>query len=429
MSIQETKSAASLDIAPIVKERKHFKELDSLRGLAAVMVVVYHWTHLWPDKAYPRLLHLLLTLTPLQLIVNGHASVVLFFILSGFVLSLPQVRGRDVEYPGYLVKRICRIYLPYLAALVLAVAGCYYFHGLDAYDEWFERTWHHAPDIRMVVQHILLIGDYPSDVYNTAFWSLVQEMRVSIFFPVLCWLVLRIRAARGLALAAVLFVCEGFAERHTALPLPDLQTIACVGTFILGILLAMYLEPLRSWLSRTRAVAYWTIFAVCFALYIFTPLLAYHLHFKTIGSDGVLAVGGSGVILYALVDKHISRMILGPVVSFLGRVSYSLYLLHGTVLFACAYLFHDKLSPFVWFVPYLAVSLGGAAVMYRWVEVPSMNLGKQLASRMGKGRQSKAESVTARPALAQPAGAQGLPIDGFPAEPLAESILKSEGRI
>lgn len=423
MSVRETKSAAALDIAPILRERKHFKELDSLRGLAAVLVVVYHWTHLWPDSAYPRMFHLLLILTPLQLLVNGHASVVLFFILSGFVLSLPQVRGRKVEYPTYLVKRICRIYLPYFVALVIAVAACWRFHGLDAYDEWFERTWHHAPAWKMVLQHILLLGDYPSDVYNTAFWSLVQEMRISIVFPVLCWLVLRFRAVGSTILAAALFVGEGFAERHTALKLADLQTIACTGTFILGILLALYLEQLRSWLSKTRRGTYWGIFAACVALYIYTPFVAYHLHFKTIGSDGILAIGGAGIILYSLADKHISRMILGPVVSFLGRVSYSLYLFHGTVLFLCAYLFHDRLSPFVWFVPYLAVSLAGAAVLYRWVEVPSMNLGKLLASRMGSGGKPQSRYLNEVSDLQ----VLSVPSDTL-SDPLPQSSLKSQAQ-
>lgn len=422
MAVQEIKSAASLDIAHTVREKKHFKELDSLRGLAAMMVVIYHWIHLWPENHYPRVLHLLLTLTPLALFLNGHASVVLFFILSGFVLSLPQVRGRKVDYSGYLVKRVCRIYIPYLAALLIAVVACRRFHGLDAYDQWFERTWHDAPHWKMLLRHLLLIGDYPSDVYNTAFWSLVQEMRVSIVFPVLCWLVLRLRATASLIMAAALFVCEGFVERHTALPLPDLQTIACTGTFIVGILLALYLEPLRSWLSKTKPGVYWAVFAMCLALYIFTPALAYHLHFKVIGSDGILAIGAAGIILFALADKHVSRIILGPVVSFLGHVSYSLYLFHGTVLFFFAYLFHDRLSPFIWFVPYLAVSLAGAALMYRWVEVPSITMGKRLASWIA-GEKLRSKSLSgpkAGPALR-------IPSDPLP-DPLPKSSAKSEAR-
>jgi peptidoglycan/LPS O-acetylase OafA/YrhL len=393
MSVQEVRSAASLDIAPIVQGSKHFKELDSLRGIAALVVVVYHWTHLWPDEAYPRWFHLLLILTPLQLITNGHASVVLFFVLSGFVLSLPQVRGQEVVYSIYLVKRICRIYLPYLAALALAVGGCWYFHGLHAYDDWFERTWHNAPDWKMLVQHFFLIGDYPSDVYNTAFWSLVQEMRVSIFFPVICLVVLRLRSVGGAVLTIVLFAGGGLIARRGTLPTTDLRTIACVGTFIVGILLALYLEKLREWLSSMTAGAYWGSFALCLALYTYTPLVAYHLHSPMIASDGVIAVGGAGVVLFALADRRLSRMILVPAISFLGRVSYSLYLIHGTVLFSCAYLFHARLSPFIWFAPYLAVSLAASAVMYRWIEVPSMNLGKRLASRMRVGREPRGKDA------------------------------------
>ena len=47
----------------------------------------------------------------------------LFFLLSGFVLSVPYLRGKGQAYPVYLIRRILRIYAPYLAALALAVAG------------------------------------------------------------------------------------------------------------------------------------------------------------------------------------------------------------------------------------------------------------------------------------------------------------------
>ena len=45
----------------------------------------------------------------------GPEAVILFFVLSGFVLSLPAVNGRPQTYPTFITRRIFRIYVPYLA--------------------------------------------------------------------------------------------------------------------------------------------------------------------------------------------------------------------------------------------------------------------------------------------------------------------------
>ena len=347
-------------------------------------------------------MELLLVITPLELVRGGHSAVVLFFVLSGFVLSLPQVRGNNIHYPSYLIKRICRIYLPYVVALMVALLGCWKFHGMDAYDEWFRRTWYEAPTFTLVLQHFLLIGHYPNGAYNTAFWSLVQEMRVSLFFPFLCWFVVRFRSAGAFFLMAVLFSFALFAEPRALLPYESLRTVVCVADFIIGILLSLYLSHLRAWLSKMGQVTYWSLFIVSMALFVYTPWLAFHAHVPALAADGPIAAGGAGIILFHLVDRGLSRLVLGPIVSFLGRISYSLYLLHGTVLFLFAYIIHGRIPLLAWLLPYLGVSILGATVMYRWVELPSISLGKLVAGRFA----SKSAAAPQAPGVATPARSQ-----------------------
>src|SRR5882762_8330002 len=93
---------------------RHYPQLDALRGIAALMVVINHFVLVGPLWWVTR--------SPLRVVALGHEAVILFFILSGFVLTLQLNSSSRINYLDYLIKRICRIYLPYLAVLLAAIA-------------------------------------------------------------------------------------------------------------------------------------------------------------------------------------------------------------------------------------------------------------------------------------------------------------------
>ncbi len=88
---------------------RRFYELDSLRGVAALTVVLHHFSRICPEN----FTHLLIR-TPLRLLLAGDQAVILFFLLSGFVLTLPYKKNTSLSYGPFLLRRVCRIYLPYL---------------------------------------------------------------------------------------------------------------------------------------------------------------------------------------------------------------------------------------------------------------------------------------------------------------------------
>ena len=110
---------------------KRLEELDSLRGLAALTVVLRHLCNLWLDDGmysaseHSRDAFIFLTYP----FAPGHSAVLLFFILSGFVLALPFIAGKAQSYPVFATRRIFRIYAPYLVVLCIAVLGDYFLHG------------------------------------------------------------------------------------------------------------------------------------------------------------------------------------------------------------------------------------------------------------------------------------------------------------
>ncbi len=84
---------------------RRIEPLDSLRGIAAVAVVASH------VLAISRIAYF-----------EAHAAVMVFFVLSGAVLTLPWVRGTAPDRLGFIVRRVCRLWPPVVAAMVIAVA-------------------------------------------------------------------------------------------------------------------------------------------------------------------------------------------------------------------------------------------------------------------------------------------------------------------
>ena len=144
-------------------------ELDALRGLAAVTVMVGHCLILFPNYERPTrgISHLaglnLLKYTPLALLTARHdAAVVLFFILSGFVLALPYLGSRTPRYPAFLVKRLLRLYPAYLVAVALAIAGAALLGPARAPDlsAWANAPWQDASGLGLIAEHAALLPSF-----------------------------------------------------------------------------------------------------------------------------------------------------------------------------------------------------------------------------------------------------------------------------
>lgn len=108
-----------------------YRTLDSLRGIAALAIVFHHCLMTLPASFRNEGVGLsqgLLTrpwtwfrLSPLWPFVCGRPAVIPFFVLSGFVLSLPFIDGSAPSYGRYLTKRFFRWYPPF-AGVILASA-------------------------------------------------------------------------------------------------------------------------------------------------------------------------------------------------------------------------------------------------------------------------------------------------------------------
>lgn len=358
-----------------------YQQLDSLRGLAALCVFLSHYF-----LAFTINPHLIAVLreTPLGVLINGRAAVMFFFVLSGFVLTLPFVsQDKPVKIISFYIKRILRIYPAYLLAIAFAlVLKIYLYHpaGLQPFSGWLKSFWVwplNSQSYQELFKTAMLIGpNFNNNFIDPVIWSLVVEMKMSLLLPFLIFLVARNKVVFNLALFVVILLVT---YNH--------QT-GFLGVFYLGILLAKYKTYFIDKLSQISP--YFIIGLTLLAIFLYNISFEFfkpygdraHL-FAYFWRDYLTAIGSCIIIIIPLSRKRASGFLLTKPFIFLGDVSYSFYLLHLPIiitvcsLFASNTLFNDELI--------FAITLTLAFVLsyfsFRFVESPVQRFAKKLTAK------------------------------------------------
>jgi len=298
--------------------------VDQLRGIAALWIVLYHAFHLvgyrlefgrpFAPDAWP------VVSSPLAaLLVEGHAAVGLFMVLSGFILTY-GAWGRQIHYLGFLRNRLLRIYPLALFLLVVAV------YAMPERASW-SALWQ-----TLLLGHNLP-GAFAGAPYTDMFWAISVEFQFYLLFPLFC-LILRQRGWRSFAVMLLaLLAFRSIAVTLGANP-RDLSYLTIVGRldqFLIGMVLGAW------WRDRTPAPAAWwlPLVALLWLLVLWGfnraggwPALAgWKVLWPTL--EGLLsalfiaAYLGLAARLPAWVAEPLRRV---------GLLSYSLYLVHMVVI-------------------------------------------------------------------------------------------------
>ena len=400
---QATPSQPAVTTPPTHSVRR-YEELDSLRGLAALSVLLYHLYASRPVESlqlgrYGRAILTVINDSPLRIAMQGMTAVILFFVLSGFVLSLPYYAGRAPSYGDFMIKRFCRIYLPYIVAILIALLlrTSLYRGEVESLGPDFATSWGIPLTARSLFDHLLLISNAKDERLDPVTWTLTHEMRISIFFPVIMVFVTRWNGWVTLAAALLISRFGVLIDRivYRDVPFGDVfNSSYAIFMFVTGALLAKYRSPICARFSALRPSARWLIAGGGFALYsvaFLFPEKLFQVHVRSYLST----LGAVSLIVTSLSSPIVSRLLtLRPLV-YLGRISFSLYLYHMIIFNSLIQLFGRVWPPSLILGTTLVVSLLVAEVAYRSVERPSMTLGRYLTRR-----KPKSEAVLGVPELA-----------------------------
>lgn len=367
-----------------VQKKTHISYLDTIRGLAALTVVSEHYVIAYGLPCETPVCQQVLDFSPLHFWWEGSAAVSMFFVLSGLVLSLKYFQHGHMpdlthfNLIRFLIGRVFRIWFPYL--LVLAVSAMLFsqtfghevLHTALAPSDWIINMWHHYPltPADMLSEGFLL--DMPDlIVLLPQSWTLSVELTLSLLLPV------------GLLLV----------DRGTSwVVFFSLFAIGLLGVssfllhFLLGLTIARYLMPIQSHLSVhvwQRRLLLWlgALLYTCATL----------LPDQWFGEQGVwigTGLGAGMILIFVLVSERTQLFLSNPVLRWIGKVSYSTYLIHMAILICLTpYLLYllESVSDnrlFLWFGGWLstmAVVQGLSLICYRLLEVPSMVAGRWVA--------------------------------------------------
>ena len=356
---------------------KHIRALDSLRGLAAVVVVLHHCAmtkpglHEWLDGTYV-----------LRPFIAGPSAVYVFFVLSGLVLYL-TFEGKDgFYYPSYLAKRITRIWLPLVAAVLLS-AMLYIGirpQPIASLSLWFnDRSWSEFPSAKLILGHLLPLNPWRYQTLDNVIWSLVHELRISIIFPFIALTVrYDTRVALGGSLAIVLASFYALDHNMPGVIVQMASTMRYVLLFAVGAAIARHRDRVQqSW--ATPLGRYFVYVAVGVGLTLVSLQDDTLLTDLLISSGAILLVG---VALSCDLDTILHK----PILIWIGKVSYSLYLLHVLVLLTIVHLCYGRLPTIILLITVPLLSLIVAGISFRFIERPSMEMGRRIAGRLQQYR-------------------------------------------
>ncbi|WP_159813116.1 acyltransferase family protein [Actinomyces sp. zg328] len=373
------------------------RELDGLRGLAAVVVLIHHClltvpalaeVGARPGAAPDGALERLLSLTPAHLLWGGYEAVLIFFILSGVALSYPISRrratGRSFDWVDYAPRRLIRLWVPAGASTLLAIALIILVpRSNDAsLGAWVQAHYVSDISIKQTVRELALLPAYA--YRNSVLWSLHAEAAFSILLPLVI-------LAVALAAKARLSWALGAAAITTALVSGDPGSALFLPVFTIGAVLGWHwgampdplpARPVR-WAS-TAAMAcliimtspWWTAPEAWPGLLSGGPSGA----LVPLGSpaspwghrlgSAIAVASAAGTIILIVRAGALRSLLRSRAAQFCGELSFSLYLVHTPVVLLVRTL-APSIDPWWMLLAGPAAALPAAWAFHRLVERPS----------------------------------------------------------
>lgn len=300
-----------------------FKSLEALRGIAAIMVALFHSTFYLPN--------------PSKLVMHSDLFVDFFFVLSGFVMTYAyqdKIAG-GLSFKRFFILRIGRLYplhffmllvwLPYI--LLKAFIYSKGFGGTDPLEA------SNAYSFVLNVFFLQALASGGGAGWNWPSWSVALEFYVYLLF----YLFLIIENNYRTILAPLLMAIISFLLLYNTGPLLEIgwhSLFRCIGGFFLGVFLYRFYKPLSSIKFDSKIwPSFMELIALAFMLWAVSHYGSNPKIFFALSIISFVVV----IFVFSCQEKGIFSFILNAsLFQYIGKLSYSIYLTHGIVMAAAS---------------------------------------------------------------------------------------------
>ena len=354
----------------------NYQSLDAWRGLACIAVVFFHCR----EELKQHLKQMPVSFDWAQF---GNLGVQVFFVVSGFCIAVAAHSSwHKKSYAKFVWARLTRIYPPLWAALLLvillkAVGGRS--GGEDAIQGSSQSGW-----LFYAVNFSLLNGVIDQPYVLRVAWSLCYE--VAFYAFVFGALVLFSKAKSANVMLDALHVLSIGILVWLLLPYPmfspprfpfDLWPQFGAGVLVFDLLLAhAQNEEKRERFLGAVGLAFATLGGAFLVRCALSPRAAMHVHIAPFAVSFAFAAILWGAYRF---EAKVNRWKVGKMLRGIGTFSYSIYLVHFSIIMALSRGVFSHFAFVPWFVQVVLlvlVSLGSGWVFYKMVEKPSQQLKK-----------------------------------------------------
>ena len=316
------------------RARNRLKELDALRGIAAISVMLFHYTSIYPDF-FPEHRSI-----PLKFEAGGY-GVFLFFGISGFVIS--RTLENTAGMVDFTVKRIVRLFPAYWAAVLFTTLVV----QLSGADRLQAELW------TVLINLTMLQGFFFVPSVDGVYWTLTVELAFYLC-AALAWTAkdrfrLEHLLTSWMAVGAFAHISDIVPYRVQMLLVNQYSPF-----FAIGVL------TYRVWAGQRRYFDQLPYFSMALAILGF------------VGGPAFLVAGiGIQAMLWMTIEGHLCA-IRHPLFVYLGTLSYPLYLIHhhaGFVLLQAAD--RARIGPATSIIIVSMAMLGLAALLHHGIEAPA----------------------------------------------------------
>ena len=352
----------------------HIRFLDSARGIAAIMVFVHHFM----DMKYKGNLKS----RYFELIFNGNEAVSFFFVLSGFILSYKYIVLRQpLNIYKFYISRFFRLWPSFAVIIIMMYAYVYMrdnnlklSYAINKFTFEQNKFW----------EELLLIRFHNSVYYPG--WTLTIEMIGSLFIPF--FIIIAIKDAR-LIICLILVFLLGVGQNF-------FYSIH----FLLGVLISCNYTKINKnnfkkyyWFKFRYIILVIAIFAWNFrflsSIISFSPIYLYFAQLFGVDAFHYSGMASAIFIIAILYSKKLQKILEMKLFLYIGKISYSIYLVHILCAFYIynyfEHLIPSKNSNIVvasMILGYCVLTLILASLMHYFIELPSIRLGKRITNKI-----------------------------------------------